>query len=67
MVLCFKTDKQTLDQRVELHQRARDTTEQNIKEETEALQKAMAVSSKPSYISYSDFYTNILEIIAIEK
>ena len=42
--LAFKTDKLTLDKRIELHQRARDITEQNIEQELEGLKEAMKVS-----------------------
>ena len=39
----FKTDKQTLNKRLELHLRARDIAEQNIQRELEGLKYGMKV------------------------
>jgi len=41
--LSFKTDRQTLDKRAELHKRARDTAEENITKEMEGLKAALKV------------------------
>ena len=41
--LAFKTDKLTLDKRIELHERARDIAEKNIDKEIDNLKDAMKV------------------------
>ena len=41
--LAFKTDKMTLDKRVELHQRARDVAEQNIEQQMVGVKEALKV------------------------
>ena len=44
--LAFKTDKLTLEQRIEIHERSRDRAEQNIDKELDSLKNAMQVSTK---------------------
>ena len=41
--LAFKTDKQTLEKRMDLHKRARDVAEQNIDKEMTGLKDALKV------------------------
>ena len=44
MSLAFKTDKLTLEKRIDLHKRARDVAEQNIEREMNGLKDALKVS-----------------------
>ena len=48
--LAFKTDRQTLEKRIELHQRARDIAETNIQKELEGLKDGMKVRSPGSSV-----------------
>ena len=43
LALAFKTDKLTLEKRIDLHERARDIAEQNVNKEIEGLKEAMKV------------------------
>ena len=43
LALAFKTDKMTLDKRIELHERSRDIAEQNVDKELEGLKDALKV------------------------
>ena len=43
--LAFKTDRQTLDKRLELHLRARDVAENNIQKELQAVKESLKVCS----------------------
>ena len=43
LALAFKTDKMTLEKRIELHERSRDIAEQNVDKELEGLNEALKV------------------------
>ena len=43
LALAFKTDKMTLEKRIELHERSRDIAEQNVGKELEGLNEALKV------------------------
>ena len=44
LALAFKTDKMTLEKRIELHERSRDIAEQNVDKELEGLNDALKVN-----------------------
>ena len=45
LLLAFKTDKLTLDRRIELHKRARDVAENNASQELQGVRVAMKVQT----------------------
>ena len=51
--LAFKTDKLTLNNRLELQQRQRDTAEKNIEQEIKDLKTAIGVSNKAGFFEIS--------------
>jgi len=64
--LAFKTDKMTLDQRIDLHERSRDNAEQNIDKELQSLKDAMeSLSPFCADSSTRDIYSRIQHHIDI--
>lgn len=51
LALAFKTDRETLDKRIELHLRARDVAEQNIQKELEYLKDGIKVLNQSCSVS----------------
>ncbi len=60
LALAFKTDKMTLDKRIELHERSRDIAEQNVENELDGLREALKVSGMNIFYEYPMFIPSLL-------